>query len=401
MPQHRRLTALCTAVYFTSYLSRLDLAVVMVELIRCGFAARETAALALTLCAMTYGVGQLLSGWLGERIQPQNIILLGFLITSAVNLSVAALPTAALLVPLWALNGFAQACMWPPLIAILSHHLSGEAYSRACVWVNWGSAFGTVFLYLFAPLLLQFGSFRTVFALSGSAALVMAVLWKSLYERHFGGAVFLPSASKREPGERRPLPRLLLPLLLAILLQGALRDGVTNWMPTFVFESFALDSSSAILSGILLPVFQIPCTKLAAVLYRRCGENEAKTAAVLFAAGTVTAALLSCAAGKSPLLTALLMALLVGCMHGINFVLISLAPSSFRSFGRVSLAAGMLNCSSYLGSALSTYGIAALSRVLPWQGTSLVWAGLAALGTVISFALAPQWSSFRKHSPIN
>ena len=395
MPQHPRLTALCTAVYFTSYLSRLDLAVVMVELIRCGFAARETAALALTLCAMTYGVGQLLSGWLGERIQPQNLILLGFLITSAVNLSVAALPTAALLVPLWALNGFAQACMWPPLIAILSHHLSGEAYSRACVWVNWGSAFGTVFLYLFAPLLLQFGSFRTVFALSGSAALVMAVLWKSLYERHFGGAVILRAAPKHESAESRPLPRLLLPLLLAILLQGALRDGVTNWMPTFVFESFALDSSSAILSGILLPVFQIPCTKLAAVLYRRCGENEAKAAALLFAAGTITAALLSCAAGKSPLLTALLMALLVGCMHGINFVLISLAPSSFRSFGRVSLAAGMLNCSSYLGSALSTYGIAALSRVLPWQGTSLVWAGLAALGTVISFALAPQWSSFR------
>ena len=72
MPQHRRLTALCTAVYFTSYLSRLNLAVVMVELIRCGFAARETAALALTLCAMTYGSGQLLSGWLGNVFSPKT-----------------------------------------------------------------------------------------------------------------------------------------------------------------------------------------------------------------------------------------------------------------------------------------------------------------------------------------
>ena len=395
MPQHRRLTALCTAAYFTSYLSRLNLAVVMVELIRCGFAPRETAALALTLCAMTYGAGQLLSGWLGERIRPQNIILLGFFITSAVNLSVAALPTATLLAPLWALNGFAQACMWPPIVAILSHHMSGAAYSRACVWVNWGSAFGTVFLYLFAPVLLHFGSFRTVFAMSGAAALVMAILWKSLYARYFGGEVFLRCAPKSESGESRPLPRLLLPLLLAIVLQGALRDGVTNWMPTFVFESFVLDSSSAILSDILLPIFQIPCTKLAAVLYQRCGENEAKAAALLFAAGTVTAALLSCAAGKNVLLTAVLMALLVGCMHGINFVLISLAPSRFRGYGRVSLVAGILNCSSYCGSALSTYGIAALSRVLPWQGTSLVWAGLAAIGATVSLALAPRWSTFR------
>ena len=109
----------------------------------------------------------------------------------------------------------------------------------------------------------------------------------------------------------------------------------------------------------------------------------------------MTAALLSCAAGKNILLTAVLMALLVGCMHGINFVLISLAPSRFRGYGRVSLVAGILNCSSYCGSALSTYGIAALSRVLPWQGTSLVWAGLAAIGATVSLALAPRWSNFR------
>ena len=40
-------------------------------------------------------------------------------------------------------------------------------------------------------------------------------------------------------------------------------------------------------------------------------------------------------------------------------------------------------------------GFAALSRVLPWQGTSLVWAGLAALGAAVSLALAPRWSNFR------
>ena len=56
------LTALCTAVYFTSYISRINLAAVMVELIHSGFTGKQAGALALTVCSVTYGLGQLLSG---------------------------------------------------------------------------------------------------------------------------------------------------------------------------------------------------------------------------------------------------------------------------------------------------------------------------------------------------
>lgn len=66
--KYARLTVLCTAVYFTSYISRINLAAVMVELIQSGFAEKQVAALALTLCSVTYGVGQVLSGWQGTSL---------------------------------------------------------------------------------------------------------------------------------------------------------------------------------------------------------------------------------------------------------------------------------------------------------------------------------------------
>ena len=156
-----RLTFLCTAVYFVSYLSRINLAAVMVDLVHSGFTARQTAALALTLCSVAYGTGQILSGWLGDKFKPQNIILVGFLLTAAMNLGVSMLENARLLPVLWAINGLAQACMWPPLVAIMAVHLDQEAYSRACVWVNWGSAFATIAIYLGSPLLIRWGSFQT------------------------------------------------------------------------------------------------------------------------------------------------------------------------------------------------------------------------------------------------
>lgn len=401
--QFIRLTFLCTAVYFVSYLSRINLAAVMVDLVQSGFTARQTAALALTLCSITYGTGQILSGWLGDRFKPQNIIFVGFLLTSGMNLGVALLSDARLLPLLWAVNGFAQSCMWPPLVAIMAIHLNQEAYSRACVWVNWGSAFATIAIYLGAPLLIRFGSFQTVFALSGIAAMAMAVLWKVLFALWFEGnavseaVIGTPEEKpKAEPFTRNVLILMAL-VMIAIVLQGALRDGVSNWMPTFVCESFGLDSSSAILTGVLLPIFQILCSQAAAWLFRKFSSHEAFTSGVIFAAGTVAAVLVSLVMQRSVLLTALFMAALAGCMHGVNFVLIGMVPRQFRRFGRVGLVSGVLNSCTYLGSALSTYGTALLSLSLGWAGTTALWIGLALAGAVICFAICKKWGQFRQN----
>lgn len=400
--KYARLTVLCTAVYFTSYISRINLAAVMVELIQSGFTEKRVAALALTLCSVTYGVGQILSGWMGDRFKPQNIILLGFALTASMNLSVAFLQDPTLLPVLWAINGFAQACMWPPLLSILTAQLPQEQYSRACVWVSQGSAFGTIFVYACSPLLLRLGGFRTAFGFSGVAAVIMAFIWKFFFEHWFGKDTThaIQTGVKEVTEAAEPFNRhafVLMALIMAsIILQGSLRDGVTNWMPTFVSENFGLDSSSAILTGVLLPIFQIPCTEAAAWLQRKRLHNEVTAAGVIFTLGATSSVLLFVFMNRSVLITALLMALLVGCMHGVNFMLISLSPRQFRRFGHVSLISGTLNSCTYIGSALSTYGFALLSESMGWQGTSLLWAGIAGLGAVVCLTISHSWGSFRR-----
>ena len=398
--QYVRLTALCTAVYFTSYVSRINLAAVMVELIQCGFAEKSAVALALTVCSITYGLGQIVSGWMGDRFRPQNVITAGFLLTASMNLGVAFLQDPALLAVLWAVNGFAQACMWPPLLAVLTSHFDQDEYSRACVWVSWGSSFGTIAVYALAPLLIRLGSFRTVFLCCGTAALVMALVWKVLYEKHFGTrtirkAVSVHTETQTAEKFNGGVLALMGSIMAGIVLHGALRDGVTNWMPTFVSESFGLDSSSAILTGVLLPVFAIVCIKVASWLYRRVLPNEVTASGAIFAVGAAASLLLTVFLEKSVLSTALLMALLVGCMHGVNFILVSMTPPHFRKYGHVSLVSGVLNCSTYLGSAVSTYGIALLSERMGWRGTSVLWAIMAGAGALICFAIAGKWQRFK------
>ena len=240
------LTLLCAAVYFVSYVTRINLGAVLVEFESSGLFGENIPALAITVASVTYGAGQLISGYLGDKFKPQNIILIGFFITAAMNVTVGVFSSGAELVLLWGVNGFAQALMWPPLVKILSSKLSDEAYKKAVVKVSWGSSMGTIAVYLLAPVIIKFLSVKLVFVISGAMALIMAFVWKLVYEKYkpFSAPVITTnSVNKDEKRSAAPALRfngfvitLLISVMLAIVLQGALRDGVTNWTPSYITD---------------------------------------------------------------------------------------------------------------------------------------------------------------------
>ena len=395
------LVLLCSVAYYVSYVSRLNLGACMVEMVNVGFAARNTVALALSACSVTYGAGQIVSGWLGDKYKPQNVMLFGFILTAAMNLGVAFIRTPAPLVALWAVNGFAQALMWPPLVAILTRFLNHEQYSRAVMYVSWASAIGTITVYLLTPVFITISTYRMVFVMSGAMAIVMGVVWKWGYDRRFKDAIgIIPSGKTAQAAQEKPVGRIgagvlfmLGLIMVAIVLQGALRDGVTNWMPTFVSESFNLGSSVAILTGVLLPIFHIICSRITSRVYRYFMGRETLYAGIIFAIGTAAALLMS-VAQSSVVITSLLTAILVGCMHGVNYVLVCMVPLYFKKFGHISLISGVINSSTYVGNAVSTYGIAIFSVAFGWRATILLWAAIAGGGMLICFGLVRKWKKF-------
>jgi len=353
---------------------------------------------------VTYALGQILSGYLGDRLKPQNVILCGFLLTGAMNLSVGFLQNPGILVALWAVNGFAQALMWPPMLAILAKYLSNDEYSRACVWVGWGSAGGTIAVYAGTPLIISLLDYHWVFLICGAGGLLMALAWKTLYERKFRSGN-VPEYQEKKPaaadGTVGAAPKFNLNagvimgiVMLAIVLHGALRDGVTNWLPTFVSDAFHLDSSAAILTGVLLPIFQIFCTSIASTIYRSAIPNAALCAAAIFGTGALSAVLFALLMGTGSLVTLVLLGLVAGCMHGINFVLVCMVPRYFKKFGHMSLVTGIFNSSTYVGSSVSTYGIALFSHSCGWNATVYLWAGIAAAGALLCLLIVRRWARF-------
>ena len=159
-----------------------------------------------------------------------------------------------------------------------------------------------------------------------------------------------------------------------------------------------MDASLAILSNVLLPVFSFLAVMLATELYNRVFRNLAKEALALFGAITVLCALLGVFFEGSAVVCLILAALITGCIHGVNLMFISYMPRFFRETGRVSTVSGICNACTYIGSTLSSYGVAWVAERFGWQMALLSWGALALVGVILCATVTKKWANFAAKS---
>ena len=384
------LVLLCSVIYFVSYMTRINYSAVLVEIMRSEGFAKTAASVPLTGLFIVYGIGQLVSGFLGDKISPEKIIFFGLLLTAGMN---AALPFAAvstrIMTVVWSINGVAQALMWPPLVKILTRYLTKDTYATNIVYIHFGSSLGTIFVYAMSPVVISFSGWRYVFFGAAGFAIAVAVVWMLCVFRVEGHAVEIESCSdKNAPviqGRQsipftKPAILLLSLIMFTNIFQGLLRDGITTWMPTYMSDTFGFDSGSAILTGVALPVSTMLVSLFTATIYRKILKNEAGCTTLFFSVCTVSCATLCLANGVNPLLSTCALMVASASTHAINFMYTSIAVSRFERFGKMSFVTGAINSSVYIGSALSTYGIAAITESFGWSGTMITWLASSVIG---------------------
>lgn len=124
-------------------------------------------------------------------------------------------------------------------------------------------------------LALKFLPWNGVFLVCGLIVLAVSLVW------FFGTGWLLPKMERVAPppaaqmarasGEKLPLRQFLslfassglILLLIPIAVHGTLKDSVTQWVPTYIVETFAADSSISLLLTMILPIVNVagcvPC----------------------------------------------------------------------------------------------------------------------------------------------
>ena len=76
---------LCWVAYFSTYICRLNYSAVMPELTSSGIFTESEIAAVSSSFFICYGLGQLVSGSLGDKFSPRYMIFWGVLISGAIN----------------------------------------------------------------------------------------------------------------------------------------------------------------------------------------------------------------------------------------------------------------------------------------------------------------------------
>lgn len=392
---------LCCLSYFVSYLTRLNYAACLVEIQRELQISKSQASLPVTGSFLTYGAGQLICGFLGDRIRPHRMIFTGLLGTAVCNILLSFSSRIDIILLIWCVNGFFQSMLWPPLVRIMAEALDGAWYRRCCVLVSLAASVSAVAVYLFAPVCFSFMGWQSAFRIPALIGGATALFWIC----NMRGTVY-EKADTRDTGYRvekkdygsaslfHEVP--LLPVLAAIVLMGILRDGITTWMPAYMMDCFGVNTGNSVLVTAVIPLFSIFSTLLASALCTRIGD-ELRTSLLLFVVSLSSCGLMFFAHNRYSAGCVVLMMIITGCMHGINLMLISRLPRYFAGFGMVSTLSGVLNAFTYVGSSLSTYSFGAVADKSGWLSVIGIWFAVSVGGVLLLLCCMGKWKCFRVH----
>lgn len=408
-PIVRLLAVLCPLVYFASYLTRKNYGIVMEAVIASEGVTNAQAGLVETLALISYGAGQIISGILGDKFKPQNVILCGLSATTVCNLLMPFAPNMTFRAVIWFFNGFAQSMLWPPMVRIMATYMDKESYDTTCVNTNIFGISGTIFLYLTSSLvwLRFFGETGWKYTFFSSALICLAILlvWLAGFRkiRATGSAAVKAVVEGKQDLTGKPkltAGRVMAAgfpfIALGIIMQGMLRDGVTDWVPTFIRNTFHIASEHSILMAVILPVIGVVSLKVIGIINKKFVRDEVRAAGCTFIIALACCAFLALFYDKNQWVTLGVSALVVGTMHAINFFLICIVPIRFEKYGMVSTMSGIINSLTYVGSAAALYGFGAISDKWGWNACVASWVVIAALGMALCFIGVRPWRRFRR-----
>lgn len=391
-------------LYCVSYFIRTCYAASIAPLAEEGIYSKGEIGLIGTAFFICYGVGQLISGLIGDKINPFFMVLFGSVLGAVCCFLMPVAASLAVLIGIWAANGLFQSMLWSPILRVFSETIDASLSKNAILNIALSLPVGTVLAYLMSSVIIKYFNWKYVF-IFGGLVVVAAVL--------FSGIVFLcakkdikktsavsqknieapKGVNKKSPAALVASSGLLI-IMIPSFLHGMMRDGITNWVPAMISEVYGVSTSFSVFVTIALPIFNAFGAYLVTPLYKKLGENEMKTAGVTGMVALLPL-LLMLFMNKLPVYVIIvLLAVTTSVMYALNYLIISLVPVRFSRLGFTSSVSGILNSGAHIGCALSSYGFGAIAEKTGWSAVIIVWIISSLLITVFSFASNKRWKWF-------
>ena len=378
------LFACCWGTYLTAYLCRVNFSSAMEKIQNLQGIDAEKLGLVGTLFYAVYATGQLINGFAGDRVRSNRFVMVSLGGTLACNALMAFAPSASVMAVVWGINGCFQSVFWSTLVRLLANHTEKE--KRASVSSGLSLAMPAAYLLSWGILgkCLENADVRLYFLIPCMAALFMLCAWIALSKRFDFPRHHEKRFSVRETvcQLRQEKAGFMLPVCF---FHGLIKEGIGYWLPLFLQSYIGINGLSPFLLLSAMPIVNTLGILLSRRVLRLNRENTAKSLLSFFFVISVLAAAVLLG-GNNPS-AAFLMLLISGSCYANNNLLMGFYPMRFSEKGMTASVAGMFDCASYAGAAISTYALGSILKQTGFAPIPLIWLSASVLAGLITAGL--------------
>lgn len=375
---------MCSFSYLAVYVARNILSAVTPQMTTGGFFTTEGIGTLSSVYFITYAVGQLINGAIGDKIKAKYMISMGLGFAAVCNFLFPLLsgyPTTAVVA--YGASGFFLSMIYGPMTKIIAENAEPFYATRCALGFTFASFFGSPS----AGLLASFLVWQSVFNFASGMLILMAVVCFvafSAFEKR--GLIKYnqfdrPKDENKLEGVRELIKHKIIRYTFISILTGVIRTTVVFWMPTYFCEFLGYsEKESAIIFTIT--TFIISLSAFVSVFtYERLNRNMELTMILFFILSTLF--FVSLYFIREPILNIVLLVLAVMSSNCSASMLWSRYCPSLRDTGMVSSATGFIDFVSYMAAAASTSIFANSVSTVGWGNLILIWAGIVGVAFVI------------------
>lgn len=373
---------LCSISYLAVYLARNILGSVTPQLLEQGAFTTEQIGSLSSLFFISYAVGQLINGIIGDKIKAKIMISLGLILAGASNLLFslfASHPVAPSIA--YSFTGFFLSMIYGPMTKVVAENTEPKYATRCSLGYTFASFFGSPLAGVFAAAMswqAVFASSSTILFLMGALCFIFfTVFEKKGYVRY---GKYIPQ--KGNGGIRTLIKHRIIKFTLISIITGVVRTTVVFWLPTYIAQHLCFPPDQAALLYTVATFVISFATFVAIFVYERLKNNMDLTILLAFSFAAIFFAGVYFV--NEPTLNIIFMILAIMCSNCAATMLWSRYCPSLRDTGMVSGATGFLDFSSYIAAAVSSTLFATAVTDIGWGNLILIWLGLMLAGVAVA-----------------
>ena len=374
---------MCSISYLAVYLARNILGTVSPQMIEDGFFTTEQIGKLSSIYFITYAVGQLINGAIGDKIKAKYMISFGLILAGICNILFATLSGSVLLAYVsYGLTGFFLSMIYGPMTKVVAENTEPIYATRCSLGYTFASFFGSPLAGVLAALL----SWQSVFTSSSAVLLIMGFICFTVFTafEKKGLIEYNKYQTKAQKGcnIRVLIQHQIIKFTLISIITGVIRTTVVFWLPTYLSQylGFTSETSALIFTAATFIISLAPF--VAIFIYERLDNNMDLTILIAFVASSVF--FLMVYLWKQPTANIVFMVLAILSSNLASSMMWSRYCPSLRDTGMVSSATGFLDFVSYMAASVSSTLFANAVASVGWGNLILIWLALMVFGIVIA-----------------